>query len=422
MRFILIIFVMTLSSMGFAQSTVLHCGNWLDAEKGKINGEAWIEVEAGKIKNIYSKQPEAGNVIDLQGHTCMPGLTDLHTHVTMQFSPTAYAEPFTMNAGERALRASMYAKRTLMAGFTTVRDLGDFDNVSISLKMAIAKGWVDGPRIFTAAKALATTGGHADPTNGRRWDMMGHPTADDGVVDSIESARRAVRKRYKDGADLIKITATGGVLSVAASGDNPQFTQEELTALIEIANDYGFHVAAHAHGKEGMKRAVIAGVKTIEHGTYMDKEVMSLMKKHGTWYIPTILAGNWVAEKAKIDGYFPEIVRPKAARIGPQIKDTFAKAYKAGVNIAFGTDSGVSEHGRNGEEFGLMVAAGMAPIEALQTATINAAKVLGKTDLMGSIAVGKYADIVAVKGNPVSDISLMENIDFIMKNGKVYKN
>lgn len=422
MRILIVVVLMMLSHISWGQQQWLHCGSWVDVDNGKMKGEAWIKVEAGKIVQITQEKPEQKTIIELAGKTCVPGLIDLHTHMSMQFSPTAYSEPFVMNPSERVLRAAMYAKTTLLAGFTTVRDLGDYDNISISLKHAIAKGWVEGPRIFTAAKALATTGGHADPSNGRRWDMMGHPGADEGVVDSVESARRAVRKRYKDGADLIKITATGGVLSVAASGDNPQFTQQELNAIVEIAHDYGFHVAAHAHGKEGMKRAVIAGVTTIEHGTYMDDEVMKLMKQHGTWYVPTIIAGNWVAEKAAIDGYFPEIVRPKAAKIGPQIKSTFAKAYKAGVKIAFGTDAGVYEHGRNAEEFKLMVEQGMPAMEAIQSATTSAAEVLSKSSELGSISVGKSADIIAVSGNPVEDITLLQQVDFVMKKGKVYKN
>lgn len=417
-----IILMMSLYSTVLSANTQwLACDHWIDTEKGTLEGQIWIEIDDGKIKQMRNKAPEKAEVLHLKSQTCMPGWIDLHTHMSYQFSPRAYIEPFTLNASERALRAAMFAETTLMAGFTTVRDLGDEDNISIALKRSINKGWVPGPNIYTAGKALATTGGHADPTNGRRWDKMGNPSAAEGVVDSVASARKAVRKRYKDGADLIKITATGGVLSVAASGDNPQFTIDELKTVVDIAKDYNFHVAAHAHGKEGMKRAILAGVKTIEHGTYMDDEVMALMKKHGTWYVPTILAGNWVAEKAAIDGYFPEIVRPKAARIGAKIKNTFSKAYQSGVKIAFGTDSGVSEHGRNAEEFSLMVEAGMPAMQAIQSATYHAAEVLGQQQKFGSLGAGKQADIVAVSENPLDDIKSMQSVSFVMKGGKIYK-
>jgi len=289
----------------------------------------------------------------------------------------------------------------------------------VSLRNAINKGLIEGPRIYTAAKSIATTGGHADGTNGIKSALRPEAKPKNGVIDGPEEAIKAVRQRYKDGADVIKITATGGVLSVAKNGQNPQFNQAELNALIQTANDYGFRVAAHAHGAEGMKRALKAGVSSIEHGTYMDKEVMDLLKKNNAYYVPTIIAGAWVAEKSKIKGFFPEVVRPKAAAIGPLIQDTFSRANKAGVNIAFGTDSGVSEHGRNAEEFGLMVEAGMSPFNALKSATVNAAELLEVSEQLGTIEKGKLADIIAVKGNPLDDISVMNQVDFVMKDGKV---
>jgi imidazolonepropionase-like amidohydrolase len=230
-----------------------------------------------------------------------------------------------------------------------------------------------------------------------------------------------VRQRYKEGADLIKITATGGVLSIAPKGDNPQFTEDEIRAVVETAKDYGFHVAAHAHGAEGMKRALRAGVISIEHGTLMDDEVIALMKQKGAWFVPTILAGKTVAERAKIEGFYHPLVRPKAARLGPLIQDTFAKAWKAGVKIAFGTDTGVSVHGENAKEFVYMVEAGMPPLAAIQSATWNTAQLLGVTDTLGAIEAGKFADIVAVAGNPESDINTMLQVGFVMKNGVVYK-
>ncbi len=351
----------------------------------------------------------------------MPGLMDMHVHLTGQLNPKNYLERVQLETAHFAIQSVEYARRTLMAGFTTVRNPGDDGTITVALRDQIAKGLVPGPRIFTAGKSLATTGGHADPTNGLRSDLVHDAGPEDGVVNGPEEAAKAVRHRYKEGADFIKITATGGVLSVAKSGQNPQFTEEELRAIVKTANDYGFHVAAHAHGAEGMKRAIRAGIKSIEHGTLMDEEVMDLMKEHGTYYVPTILAGVFVAEKAEIDDYFPEVVRPKAAEIGPQIHKTFGKAYKAGVKIAFGTDCGVSPHGENAKEFALMVSAGMPAMEAIRSATMASAELLGIEDKLGSVEAGKIADLVAVHGNPLEDISSLESVSFVMKEGVVYK-
>ncbi|HPO25697.1 MAG TPA: amidohydrolase family protein, partial [Arenimonas sp.] len=246
------------------------------------------------------------------------------------------------------------------------------------------------------------------------------PGPTEGVINGVDDARQAVRQRYKDGSDVIKITATGGVLSYAKNGDGPQFTVEEIRAVVDTAKDYGYSVAAHAHGKEGMKRAILGGVTSIEHGTYMDEEIFKLMKEHGTWYVPTITAGKFVAEKAKIDGYYPEVVRPKAARIGSLIQTTFANAYKAGVKIAFGTDMGVGPHGDNASEFIYMTEAGMPANIALQTATYNAAQILAGNEL-GQLQAGFKADVVAVAGNPLADIGLTKKIAFVMKDGEVFK-
>ncbi|WP_299073349.1 amidohydrolase family protein [uncultured Paraglaciecola sp.] len=407
-------------------ATVIHAGNLIDSTSNKVIHKATVVVTDNKITAInqgFTKASSEDTLIDLSEYTLMPGLMDMHTHLSSQNTgPASYMEGFTLNAADYAIKSVHYGEKTLMAGFTTVRNVGDRHNETAALRNAINKGMVKGPRIYTAAKSIATTGGHADPTNGRSKSIMGDPGPLDGVVNGVAEARKAVRQRYKDGADLIKITATGGVLSVAKSGQNPQFMDDELQAIVATAKDYGMTVAVHAHGKEGMLRAVKAGVDSIEHGTYMDKEVFKQMKKYGTYYVPTIMAGNWVAEKAKIDGFFPEMVRPKAATIGPLIQRTFAKAYKAGVKIAFGTDSGVSAHGDNGLEFVLMVEAGMKPIEAIRSATQSAADLLKVSDTLGTIEVGKLADLVAVKGDPLQHISLMQNIRFVMKDGIVYKN
>jgi imidazolonepropionase-like amidohydrolase len=315
----------------------------------------------------------------------------------------------------------VYARRTLEAGFTTVRDLGGEPTAVKALRDAIDQGWIPGPKIYAATASLASTGGHADPTNGLRAELTGDPGAAVGIVNGVEDARKAVRQRYKEGADLIKITATGGVLSLAKSGLNAQLTEEEIRAIVETARDYGFHVAAHAHGLEGIKRAVRAGVASIEHGTYMDAEAFALLKQHGTYFVPTISAGRFVAEKAAVPGYFPEIVRPKAAAIGPLIQDTFAKAYRAGVKIAFGTDCGVSPHGSNAKELEYMVEAGMPALEALRAATTTTAELLGIAADVGTLATGKRADVIAVAGNPLDDVKLLQDVRFVMKGGVVVK-
>jgi len=408
--------------VALADTTVIHAGTLIDGRNDEVRTEVSVVVVDGRIESIedgYIEAVDADRVLDLKAHTLMPGFMDMHTHLTGEMGPKAYEEGFRMNPSDIALRSTVYAMRTLRAGFTTVRDLGDRERVSISLRDAIDRGWVQGPRIFTAGKAIGTTGGHADPTSGLNRVLMGDPGANEGVVNGAESARHAVRQRYKDGSDLIKITATGGVLSTARNGQNPQFMDDELEAIIETANDYGFHVAAHAHGAEGMKRAIRAGVHSIEHGTFMDDEAIKLFKKHGTWYIPTILAGNYVAEKAEIDGFFPEVVRPKAREVGPQIGDTFAKAVAAGLNIAFGTDCGVSPHGSNAGEFALMVAGGMSPMDAIRAATLRGAELLGIEDELGTVETGKIADLVAVDGDPLQDISRLESMAFVMKEGAI---
>lgn len=406
-----------------AQITYIHCGSLIDVEKKKELKEHTIVVEDNKIidvQNGYMKIPADAKSIDLKNMTVMPGFMDMHVHIEHQSSPKTYEDRFREDEADVALKATTYCVRTLEAGFTTVRDLGG-SGVNVSLRDAINRGYIRGPRIYTAEKSLATTGGHADPTNGVKSELKGNPGPKDGVINSVEDAYKAVRQRYKNGADCIKITATGGVLSVAKDGLGPQFTLEEVQAVVAAAKDYGMTTAAHAHGVEGMKRAIIGGITSIEHGTLMDEETMQLMKQHGTYLVPTISAGKYVVEKAKIPGFFPAIIVPKALEVGPQIQETFGRAYKSGVKIAFGTDSGVSAHGENAQEFKYMVEAGMPEMEAICSATVNAANLLNVSESLGSISKGKYADIVAVKGNPLKDISVLEKIDFVMKNGKVEK-
>lgn len=422
-KYITIIALAFISTLAQAK-VVIHAGKLIPADNNEVLYRTTIIVEDNIIKSIESGYlaPEQGDqLIDLKGATVMPGLMDMHVHISSEQSPRSYVKRLTLNEADYALQGVVYAERTLMAGFTTVRNLGDSHNETIALRNAINKEMIPGPRIYTAAKSLATTGGHADPTNGRSKKLMGDPGPRDGVVNGVSDARKAVRQRYKDGADLIKITATGGVLSLAKSGQNPQFMEDEMAAIVNTANDYGMTVAVHAHGKKGMDRAIKAGVTSIEHGTYMDEETMQLMIQNGTYYVPTVTAGRWVGEKAKIDGFFPEIVRPKAAAIGPIIQKTFAKAYKAGVNIAYGTDSGVSAHGDNGKEFIFMVESGMDPLDAIRSATYHGAKLLRVDDKLGTIEPGKLADLVAVDGDPLRNIESMLKVIFVMKDGKIYK-
>tara|TARA_Y100000746_G_scaffold228519_1_gene236686 strand:+ start:861 stop:2159 length:1299 start_codon:yes stop_codon:yes gene_type:complete len=401
---------------------IIHCGVLIDGHSDKPQKVMSVLIQEDKIIDVtegYVNPGENDKLIDLNDFTVLPGLMDMHVHLSGESNPKKYMERFTLNLDDFAYQSIIFAERTLLAGFTTVRDLGG--PINTSLRNAINSGKVVGPRIFSAGKSIATTGGHADPTNGMKYELMGDPGPSKGVVNGIADSRKAVRQRYKNGADLIKITATGGVLSVAKNGENPQFKEDEILEIVKTANDYGMHVAAHAHGAEGMKRAIRSGVKSIEHGTLMDKEAMGLMKKMGTYYVPTISAGEFVAEKAEIEGYYPEVVRPKAKKIGPKIKETFKKAHESGVKIAFGTDSGVSYHGDNANEFLYMVEAGMKPMDAIKTATKTAAELMGVETALGTIKPNKKADIIAVTKNPLNDISTLKEVSFVMKNGIVYK-
>ena len=316
----------------------------------------------------------------------------------------------------------MYAERTLRAGFTSVRDLGSAFGSAVALRNAVNLGYVPGPRIYASGRTIATVGGHGDPTNGWATHLVATPPGPvDGVISGPVEAAAAVRQRYKEGADTIKITATGGVLSLAKNSQNAQFTEEEVRAVVSTAHDYGFKVAAHAHGADGLKRAVRGGVDSIEHGTLMDDEGMRLMRERGTYYVPTLSAGQWVFDRAQQPGFFPEIIRPKALAVGPQIARTFAKAYQAGVPIMFGTDTGVSAHGDNAQEFALMVANGMPMLAVIKAATIVPAKFMGEDQRFGSVEAGKIADLVAVHGDPTVDAKAMMRVRLVMKGGVIYR-
>lgn len=408
----------------WAQRTIIHCGNLIDGISNASLGQSTIVVEGNKITAVnpgFSKAIKSDRVIDLSKKTVLPGFIDLHVHLENETSRDAGTKRFTMNEADIAFQSIAYARKTLLAGFTTVRDLGG-TGVNISLRQAVNQGWVQGPRIFTAGKTIATTGGHADPTNSYRKDIMGDPSPREGVINGAEEAAKAVRQRYKEGSDLIKITATGGVLSIARDASGPQFTTEELEAIVSTARDYGMLVAVHGIGEEGTRRAVQAGVHTIEHGSLMTDALAELMKEKGTYFCATITAGESISELAKIPGYYHPLVAPKALMIGPQDKAAFALAYKKGVKVAFGTDAGVFPHGENAREFGYMVDAGMPAMEAIKTGTIVSATALGMAPTLGSIERGKLADIVAVDGDPLQDIKVLLTVSFVMKDGVVYKN
>jgi imidazolonepropionase-like amidohydrolase len=405
--------------------TRIHCGHFVDVVGGKVLGATIVTVEGKRIREVTpGSGPAAGGAagdVDLSSLTCLPGLIDSHTHLSNQFGPTSYTDDFHWNTADYVVRSTVYARRTLLAGFTTVRNLGDSENEVAALRNAINGGVLAGPRIYTAGRPIGSTGGHADPTDGYRDDLAGDPGAAEGIINSPEDATKAVRVHYKKGDDVIKIMPSGGVLDQSSSGDNAQMTLDEIKAVVNTAHDYGFAVAAHAHGAEAIRRAVIGGVDSIEHGTYMDDADMKLMKEHGTWYVPTIIAGDYVARKAAIPGFYPPQVAAKAAAIGPLILGTAGRAYKAGVKIAFGTDAGVYPHGENAHEFELMVQAGMPAMFALQAATTHAAELLRHDKDIGSVAAGKFADLIAVPGNPVDDISQMNQVTFVMKEGVIYK-
>jgi imidazolonepropionase-like amidohydrolase len=423
LRFLLTM-ILGLSLMtSFAQKTYLHCGQLIDVKQLQVLKQKTVVIEGNKIIDILDGYAKAGandKTIDLKSSTVMPGLMDMHVHIERDPSPSGYLDEFTLKTADYAFSSIPIAQTTLMSGFTSVRDLGG-SGANIALRKAIQIGYVIGPRVYTAGTAIATTGGHADPTNGYREDLMGDPGPKQGVINGPEDAYKAVRQRYKDGSDVIKITASGGVLSMAASGENPQFTIEEVKAIVAAAKDYGFKVAAHCHGAEAMRRAIIGGVNSIEHGTLMDESVFPLMKQYGTYMVPTIIAGKSASDSAKKEGYYPPVVAKKALEIGPKIQNTFAKAYKAGVKIAFGTDAGVFKHGKNWKEFVYMTEAGMPMIEAIQAATWNAADLMGTQAILGSIEKNKLADIIAVDGDPISNVEVMGKVNFVMKDGVIYK-
>src|SRR5258708_2588119 len=403
--------------------TLIYAGSLIDGRADTARKGVTITVDGDRITGVadgYTAPGTGDTAIDLKNATVLPGLMDMHVHLDGQQAPDTYTEGFYLNPGDYALRSAFYAKKTLLAGFTTVRNLGDNNYSTRSLRKAIAAGWVEGPRVYTAGPAIGTTGSHADGTNGYS-DQVIRLFPEPEIFNGADGARAAVRDHVKHGADLIKIMTTGGVLSLGDSSQGAQMTSEEAKAVVETAHEYGLKVAVHAHGTEGMKRAILAGVDSIEHGTFMTEEIVALMKQHGTYYVPTLSAGKFVMEKARIPGFLPPSVAVKALLVGPAMTATFQRAYQAGVKIAFGTDQGVAPHGENAKEFIYMVEAGMPAMKAIQSATLEGAKLLGVEQDLGTVETGKFADLVAVPGDPLADIKLMTQVSFVMKAGKVHK-
>ena len=411
----------------------VHCGSLLPVPGKDVQKNVTVVVKNGLVDRVVpgldgpdlADAVKAGATVtdvDLKDRFVVPGLIDCHIHLSMEFSPDVRIRAVTDAPTDVAMRSVLYARKTLDAGFTTVRDLGSNDHVSISLRDGIARGDVVGPRIVAAGKAITVTGGHADPSNGYRQDLWGMVGEDRGVADGVEECRKAVRFQVKEGADCIKLTATGGVLSASSAGLAQHFFDDELRAIVDTAHSMGRKAAAHAHGTDGINAAIRAGVDSVEHGTYMNDESIRLMKEKGTYYVPTMLAAATVSRNAEIPGYYLAVVAAKARLVGPKIMETVRKAHDAGVKIAFGTDTGVSPHGQNAQEFALMVKAGFTPMETIIAATVSAADLLGLSAKVGTIEPGKCADMVGVAGDPLRDVTELERVKFVMRDGVAYRN
>lgn len=404
--------------------TLIYAGRLLaDPASGRVLTQQTVLVRDGKIVSItpgYTTPTRGAKVVDLKAGFVLPGLIDSHVHITGEQSPTGRLDQFLMTSADDAIAGAGFAMKTLQAGFTTVADLGADAEAILALRNGIAKGVIPGPRIIASAGAISVHGGHGD-ANGMPHDMA-MLLRGPGVCSGADDCARATRERVRDGADIIKITATGGVLSNTAAGLGQQFTDAELAAIVQAAHAMGRKVTAHAHGADGINSFLKAGGDSIEHGTYANEESAALFKANGAYLIPTLLAGDFVArEAAKPDTFLQPAQKQKALEAGPKMQDMLRRMHAAGVKIAFGTDTGVSAHGDNAQEFALMVGAGMTPLETIQAATVGAADHFSLSDEIGSIAPGKIADIIAVNGDPLTNVRELESVDFVMAKGKVYK-
>ena len=426
-RLLAMIFVITglcagQTKTGAPASIAIRAGKVLDVRTGNYAVDQIIWIEGDRIKaignasDISSKLPPATKMVDLSKSTILPGLIDCHTHLTM----TPYdSGPAGLHRSypRQALTGARNARVTLEAGFTTVRNVGAAGYSDIALRDAIKAGDVPGPRMLVSGPPLSITGGHGD----QNFLAPQFAWSDDGVADGVDGVEKKVRENIKYGADVIKFMATGGVLS---EGDNPalaQYSPEEMKAIVDTAHGLGRKVAAHAHGAIGIKYAVLAGVDSIEHGSYINDEDIQLMKEHGTYLVPTVYLEDWLTENVQALGLTPNMIE-KAKLVLPIAQQNLSHAFKSGVKVALGTDAAVYPHGLNGHEFGKMVQMGLSPLQAIQAGTVNAADLLGWSDRVGTLEPGKYADIVAVQGDPLADVHLLENVQFVMKGGEVIKN
>ena len=407
-----------------ADTTIIHAGELLKVAGESTSRNQTIVIEDDRIVEIRSGFAEAEEfdgdveVIDLRNQFVLPGLMDMHVHLQGQLGPNNDSEDLKMSSQLMQMRSINFAMKTLEAGFTTVRDVGSSSQEMYAMRDAINNGWIDGPRIV-AAGGVGITGGHAD-ISGVRPDLMDFYTSEN-ICNGPYDCRRAARNVIKYGGDLIKITSTGGVLTDRATGTGQQMEADELREVVLAAKRMGRKVASHAHHEDGIVAALEAGVASIEHGSYTGPRAITLFLETGAYLVPTLLAGKTVATMAVESDFMSDAVREKAIRVGNDMAGSFAKAHAAGVNIAYGTDSGVSKHGINAEEAVLMVENGMAEMDVLVSATINAADLIDMSDSVGTIEAGMYADIIAVDGSPLEDISELLDVDFVMKGGKVYK-